>query len=179
MPNKPSPEKKKARPIKHKKKAIFSLADLAVSTIKVLAKTPERSKPYEKGVIQMKKRQEWKGVKSIAYTAKVKTLFLHKRTKETLKRFPTVYNMSIRFYNIDPDTETPSLSKTPTRLRCTCPAYVFYWAFANWLLEALEGKPSKWSKTPAKQKNPGSVPGMCKHLLAFSKELVKKKEIEP
>jgi len=175
MPTKPKPKLK----VGHKKKAIFSLADLAVSTIKVLAKTPKRSKPYERGVIKLDKRQIWRGVKSIAFTAHVKSLFLHKRSKAALKRFPSVYHMTIRFYNIDPDEETPSLSKTYCRVRCTCPAYTFYWAFVNWLMEAFEGKPSKWNKTPAKQKNPGNVPGMCKHLLALSKVLVKKKEIKP
>jgi len=153
----------------------FSLGDIAVTTIKVLKKTPQRSKPYERGVIKLRKEKKWLGTKSVAFSAIVKSLF-RQQFKIYDKKYKAVYSMVIRFYGVDVDEDPkmiPSLTKHGVRVKCTCPAYFFYWGFANVLHRVYEGKPKAAEKTiPPEKKNKRKIPGMCKHLLALSRVLV-------
>ena len=159
----------------------FSLADLAVTTIKVLVKTPKRAKPYEGGIIQLRKEKRWLGTKSVAFSAQVKSLF-RQSFKIYKKKYKAIYNMVIRFYGVDVDKDPkmiPSMTKHGVRLKCTCPAYLFFWGYANVLHRVYEGKPKSVERTKEPQRNnPKRIPGMCKHLLALSRVLVSQGKIK-
>lgn len=109
-----------------------------------------------------------KGVKSLEYL----TQTFNKDTKMH-------YNTNIVFYGVeDPYTEPPELDKNPVRVSCSCPAYYYYFWYANKQAKAhsrgnLRPYIRKTPPPPAglPYKNPDKIPGLCKHLIAFSNYL--------
>ena len=66
-----------------------------------------------------------------------------------------------------------SLTNNPVQVRCDDPSYKFTFGFANQKIKALAGKAFTpyTKKTDRPYKNPGNVPGLCKHLVAFVERL--------
>lgn len=68
----------------------------------------------------------------------------------------------------------PSMSKTPVQVRCQCPDFYFTWQFYDQKVKALAG--GKFPKYVRKtthypERNPGHLPGYCKHLEGFISKL--------
>lgn len=59
--------------------------------------------------------------------------------------------------------------------RCSCPDYRFMWMWYNKPPKALIGPAIPYTRVPGSNRpprNPGEVPGLCKHLLALVKRLI-------
>lgn len=83
------------------------------------------------------------------------------------------------------DLEKPKASKTKCLCYCECVDYIVTWWYANSEVGAHVGpapaSPEVLEKYRARgtgaSKNPDGVPGMCKHLNALSRKLVKDKYV--
>lgn len=72
----------------------------------------------------------------------------------------------------------PSLFKNPVKVRCNCPDFQFRFSWEDRAQQALYGGPPKVyiRKTPPPplgrpEVNPEFIPGICKHLYDFAKQL--------
>lgn len=91
-------------------------------------------------------------------------------SKELDKKHPVTVNMG--------DGETVFMSKlevgkNPVQVRCDDPSYKFTFGYANQQKKALAGRaftPYK-KKTDRAFRNPGNIPGMCKHLVGMVERL--------
>lgn len=75
---------------------------------------------------------------------------------------------------------SPISSHTDTRVRCDCMDFRFRFAYANHQHKALIGQPQPYTKKPGSTRppvNPAGYIGLCKHLIAFYKELKRNKII--
>ena len=90
------------------------------------------------------------------------------------------YKTSIFFYNVNGNKpeDTPSLSKNPVRVSCSCPAYYYYFSYYNKMGGAHARRPLKGyvRKTPPPPvgrpfTNEPKLAGACKHVLAFANYL--------
>lgn len=67
------------------------------------------------------------------------------------------------------------ISKTPSKVRCSCPYYRFHYSAANDDKDFLFGKefPTYIKKTDRPPSNPNENVGMCKHIIHFISHLLK------
>jgi hypothetical protein len=63
-------------------------------------------------------------------------------------------------------------------VRCQCPAFNYYAAYADIQSSNFAGNPKKWNKVPAPIRNPYSLPILCKHITAATYEVVRRKIIQ-
>ncbi len=63
-------------------------------------------------------------------------------------------------------------------VKCNCPAFRYYVAHPDLRSKNMFGKPSGWNKVQNKVKNVRLIPGVCKHLISATNELIKRKEIK-
>lgn len=111
------------------------------------------------------KKNEFPGLKYVSYDTQ--TL-----SKESGKH----YNTSIFFYNIDlKNGERPDLNSSVIRCSCSCPAYYFYFSYANRIGGVHARRPLRpyVRKTPPPPeglplRNPAELAGVCKHIAAFA-----------
>jgi len=61
--------------------------------------------------------------------------------------------------------------------KCTCEAFHFGLAYHLYKLKGLFGRPSKWNKTAPKVVNTAGKVSLCKHLMPFTRFLLKRKII--
>jgi hypothetical protein len=144
-------------------KARKTLRQLADMTNAVLPSASGKSDSYNYVFSELK----WTpmlGVKSIQTS-------IHCRNKDTGRTYRCVVDV----YDVVPDV-TPSYSANAVRVSCSCEAYYFYFAKPNEKADAharSRVKPYKPVPLQPGQKrrgplNPAQIPGMCKHLLAYS-----------
>jgi hypothetical protein len=63
-------------------------------------------------------------------------------------------------------------------VKCTCEAFRYWNAFADLRSKNLYANPTNWNRVPAKIRNPKSIPGCCKHLIAYANQLLINNEIK-
>lgn len=89
----------------------------------------------------------------------------------------SAYSVQMAFAGVnEPETNAPRAAKDRLMVRCSCAAYYFWFSYANKAVKAHYGTkfPIYVRKTPPPPKgypykNPGNIPGLCKHqLLALS-----------
>jgi len=64
------------------------------------------------------------------------------------------------------------------RVKCTCPAFHYFAAYADVTSKNFAGNPSSWNRVAAKIKNPYSIPILCKHITAVTNDIVRRKILE-
>jgi hypothetical protein len=89
----------------------------------------------------------------------------------------SAYICQIAFYGVDFSKGPPGPNNN-VGVRCSCPAYYFWFSFANQLRGCSFGtryKPytrkTHLSDERYPPKNPNNIPGMCKHLLLVASTL--------
>ena len=75
------------------------------------------------------------------------------------------YHVSIQLHKDKLTDQFSMLSKA--EVKCTCEAFRYWAAYSDHRSKNLYGNPSGWNKVPAKVRNPRSIPGCCKHLMAY------------
>lgn len=60
-------------------------------------------------------------------------------------------------------------------VKCKCEAFHYWMAYPDLKKKNFYGRPSKWNKVKNKVRNPTLVPGTCKHLMAVSELLIRRK----
>ena len=69
-------------------------------------------------------------------------------------------------------------SNSPAELRCSCPAFQYFAAYADWKKKTFAGRPGKWTTVKAPIRNPKTIPIPCKHLMALMLYMGKNKIIK-
>jgi len=90
------------------------------------------------------------------------------------------YNVVIMFTGLkDPENDIPKVNATNAVVRCQCESFYFYFAYPDRLISGLYGgnfRPYVRKTNPADgkypPKNPGNIPGICKHLLLLTRSLI-------
>ena len=61
-------------------------------------------------------------------------------------------------------------SRSPVQCNCLCADYTFSFAHANFAVKAHYGELPQYTKKPGhhKPRNPQHIPGLCRHLIAFT-----------
>jgi len=72
------------------------------------------------------------------------------------------------------DLNNPFTMDSPAEIRCTCPAFHYFVAYADWTRKNLAGRPSSWNKVAAPIRNPRTIPSPCKHLVALTFHAIRK-----
>lgn len=91
-----------------------------------------------------------------------------------------VYILHVMFSEpgLGAQAEPKPSSRANVRVKCSCLAYQYWFANANWGAQAFWGNPSKWTKVASVRNNPRHIPGMCKHQVALMWLLYKQGEIK-
>jgi len=63
-------------------------------------------------------------------------------------------------------------------VKCSCPAFKYYNANADWKSKNFYGRPDKWAKVSPKKLNLSGTPTMCKHLMRATKQAIEDGIIE-
>ena len=80
--------------------------------------------------------------------------------------------------------DTPSASSDPAMVRCECRSYYFWFATANQKAGCQYGEDfpryrrKTTDRTKFPEKNPGKLPGLCKHLVRMSQVMIKDGHLE-
>lgn len=88
------------------------------------------------------------------------------------------YSMALRFIKKGIRKTKKADRISNIECRCSCKAYKFYYANANYQRKAYFGFPTKWVKVKSKIKNVSVIPGFCKHLVSLAFALAKNKEFD-
>lgn len=120
-------------------------------------------------------------------------------TQLNVTRFVGVRQVMFTAINSDPETNTrrtaqmqftvpkgedansyvPKIAKDSVRVRSSSPWYKFAFGFNNQRIGAQFGRVSKFTvKGTGRPVNPGNVPGIDKHLIALTRELIRRKLIK-
>jgi hypothetical protein len=118
---------------------------------------------------------DYRGTKSV--------LFSGLSTSQTLGS--QRYKVVLAFYDLelqeDNTFKLPSINTNPVRVRCNCQSYYFQFSYWNWVNNCAYGSaPKPYERKPGSTRpevNPSHSPGICKHILAFSSQLIDNKSI--
>ena len=96
------------------------------------------------------------------------------------------YTATIAFRSLrgeDGEGDVPSATRDPVLVRCECKSYLFWFAPANQKAGCQYGEnfPAYRRKTTDTkrypEKNPGKVPGLCKHLIRMMHVLIQRDDL--
>lgn len=131
----------------------ITVVDALQGTDEVLPKVFKNSL-YESYDVELLKKEYYAGTKSLLYTFicrgngkihKETIYFISGVIEKGGDHFPSIYSRAQFF--------------------CDCEAFQFYFAYALYVAKAYYGGVGKYTSTPAYEKNPKSIPGVCKHLV--------------
>ena len=164
-----------------------TLFNLIKGTQKVLPVALDRMGDGNNTPIKQIRVQEMVGVKTVQILAVQKMSGRFPKSKRPAGS-SGVYKQNIKFIYEDREdvgNRLPSSTTDKAKVRCGCDAYYYYFWWWNKKHDAHAGSNFKQyvRKTPPPpegypEKNPGKIPGVCKHIAYLVKELRRQEVIK-